>query len=182
VPGITISPYVKAGAIDHAILSFDSYATFIEDLFMNGARLNPAVLGIPDHRPDIRDGLTQVKMIDGSTQPLGRLIDEFDFHQTPASPLILSTAIPTHINADCGSPAGQPCAMSQVRISWRARSPHRLTFHVSRDGDELANCVVHAATSCTDTPGKGVHFYRVYSVDGQNAKSPASAAAEVDMP
>ena len=41
--------------IDHSILSFDSYATFIEDLFLNSTRLDPSALGNPDSRPDLRD-------------------------------------------------------------------------------------------------------------------------------
>ncbi len=34
VPGIMISAYAKSGKIDHSVLSFNSYATFIEDIFM----------------------------------------------------------------------------------------------------------------------------------------------------
>ena len=44
VPGLTISPWVKGGLIDHQVLSFDSYATFIEDQFMGGARLDPVAM------------------------------------------------------------------------------------------------------------------------------------------
>ena len=58
VPGLLISAYAKPGYIDHGVLSSDSYATFFEDLFMGGARLDPVKLGEPDSRPDIRDELT----------------------------------------------------------------------------------------------------------------------------
>ena len=41
VPGLVISPYAKRGYIDHQTLSFDAYAKFIEDDFLDGQRLNP---------------------------------------------------------------------------------------------------------------------------------------------
>ena len=51
VPGIVISPYAKTGYIDHQTLSFDAYIKFIEDDFLNGARLDP----LTDGRPRIPD-------------------------------------------------------------------------------------------------------------------------------
>src|SRR5205823_510587 len=50
-PGLVISPYARAGYIDHQRLSHDSYLRFIEDDFLEGARLNPATDGRPDARP-----------------------------------------------------------------------------------------------------------------------------------
>jgi phospholipase C len=80
VPGLVISPYAKAGTIDHQILSFDAYAKFIEDLFLDGQRLDPRTDGRPDSRPDVRE-----------TQPvLGDLMNDFDFTQTPGPPLLLA--------------------------------------------------------------------------------------------
>ena len=38
VPGLVISPYAKAGYIDHQQLSHDAYLKFIEDDFMGGQR------------------------------------------------------------------------------------------------------------------------------------------------
>ncbi len=96
-----ISAYAKAGMIDHQVLSFDSYATFIENLFMDRARLDPAALGNPDNRPDIRDALTRVTFPDGQPAQIGNLIKEFDFTQTPLPPLVLSTHIPTGITVTC---------------------------------------------------------------------------------
>lgn len=55
VPALVISPYAKAGFIDHQTLSFDAYLKFIEDDFMSGARLDPATDGRPDSRPDVRE-------------------------------------------------------------------------------------------------------------------------------
>jgi phospholipase C len=79
VPGIVISPYVKAGTIDHQILSFDAYAKFIEDLFLAGQRLDPRTDGRPDSRPDVRE----------SQSVLGDLMNDFDFSQQPGPPLVL---------------------------------------------------------------------------------------------
>src|SRR6185437_3417331 len=71
VPGLLISPYAKTGYIDHQQLSHDAYLKFIEDDFLNGARLNPATDGRPDRRPVVRDELSS----------LGDLANEFDFQQ-----------------------------------------------------------------------------------------------------
>jgi phospholipase C len=81
VPAIVISPYAKAGYIDHQTLSFDAYVKFIEDDFLHGQRLNPRTDGRPDPRPSVRE-----------TEPiLGNLASEFDFTQPPRSPVILPT-------------------------------------------------------------------------------------------
>jgi len=78
-PGLLISPWAKAGTIDHQTLSFDAYLKLIEDLFLGGQRLNPKTDGRPDSRPTVREN---VKI-------LGDLLDEFDFTQQPLPPLIL---------------------------------------------------------------------------------------------
>jgi phospholipase C len=80
VPGMTISPWVRPGQIDKTVYSHDAYLRFIEDLFLDGARLDPANDGRPDNRPQVRE-----------TAPvLGDLLSEFDFTQTPNPTLILS--------------------------------------------------------------------------------------------
>jgi phospholipase C len=79
VPGLTISPWVRAGTIDHQTLSFDAYLKFIEDLFMDGARLDPATDGRPDPRPVVRE----------EVEILGDLREEFDFTQEPLPPMPL---------------------------------------------------------------------------------------------
>lgn len=81
VPALLISPYAKAGYIDHQTLSFDAYLKLIEDDFLSGQRLDPRTDGRPDPRPSVRESEPQ----------LGDLISDFDFTQTPRSPLILST-------------------------------------------------------------------------------------------
>jgi phospholipase C len=80
VPGLVISPYAKAGFIDHQLLSHDSYLKFIEDDFLSGARLNPATDGRPDRRPDVRE----------EAPGAGDLANDFDFAQTPRTPLLLA--------------------------------------------------------------------------------------------
>ncbi len=186
VPGILVSAYAKSGTIDHSVLSFDSYATFIEDIFMGGARLNPNQLGNPDNRPDIRDELRSVTFPDGAKAPIGNLMNEFDFKQKPLPPLVLTTHIPTGINIDCSADHSEHCTSSTVTIAWSPVTgpniPGTYTYHVQRDGTELPQCVTQFTRSCTDTPGSGNHLYRIYSVDLNNVASPLSAAAEADEP
>jgi phospholipase C len=79
VPGLVISPYAKAGYIDHQQLSHDAYLKFIEDDFMEGQRLNPKSDGRPDSRPHVRE----------EASGLGNLVEDFDFDQAPIPPLIL---------------------------------------------------------------------------------------------
>src|SRR5262249_32313733 len=73
VPGLVISPYARQGYIDHQVLSFDAYLKFIEDLFLDGQRLDPQTDGRPDPRPDVREVAPQ----------LGDLTQDFDFSQAP---------------------------------------------------------------------------------------------------
>jgi phospholipase C len=80
VPGIVISAYAKRGYIDHQILSFDAYAKFIEDDFLDGQRLDPKTDGRPDPRPTVRENVSI----------LGDLSKDFDFTQLPRPPVLLS--------------------------------------------------------------------------------------------
>jgi phospholipase C len=79
VPGIMISPWAKGGTIDSQTLSFDAYLKLIEDLFLQGQRLDPETMTRPDSRPTVRE----------DAQRLGDLLNEFDFEQEPLPPLIL---------------------------------------------------------------------------------------------
>jgi phospholipase C len=79
VPGLLISPWAKAGTIDHQVLSFDAYLKLIEDLFLDGQRLDPRTMSRPDSRPTVRE----------EVPILGNLLREFDFTQDPLPPLIL---------------------------------------------------------------------------------------------
>jgi len=79
VPGLVISPYARAGYIDHQQLSHDAYLKFIEDDFLGGQRLDPKTDGRPDARPVVREDLPG----------LGNLESEFAFNQPPRAPLLL---------------------------------------------------------------------------------------------
>jgi phospholipase C len=81
VPGLVISPYAKKGFIDHQTLSFDAYLKFIEDDFLNGARIDPKTDGRPDSRPDVRE----------NASALGNLVNDFDFTQSPRPAMVLPT-------------------------------------------------------------------------------------------
>ncbi len=176
-----ISAYARRPLVDHGVYSFDSYATFIEDLFMQGARLDPATLGNPDNRPDIRDALRQVRYLDGRVAPVGDLMDEFDFDQKPLPPLLLSTHIATGIRASCKQDATAVCGSPLVTVSWNAVSgpdmPEPFTYYIERDGTDLPQCTGEV-TSCTDSPGRGVHYYRAYNTNSRGERSPLSAAAK----
>ena len=80
VPGLVISAYARKGFIDHQVLSHDAYVKFMEDIFLNSQRINPATDGRPDPRPDVRENATQ----------LGNLLLDFNFNQAPRPPLVLS--------------------------------------------------------------------------------------------
>ena len=79
VPGLLVSPYARRGFIDKQVLSFDSYLRFIEDVFLDGQRLDPATMDRPDPRPIVREEIPI----------LGDLIHEFDFTQKPQKAPIL---------------------------------------------------------------------------------------------
>ena len=76
VPALVISPWVSPGTIDHQTLSFDAYLKFIEDLYLNGQRLDPKTDGRPDSRPTVRE----------EVGILGDIRRVFDFHQDPLPP------------------------------------------------------------------------------------------------
>jgi phospholipase C len=79
VPALVISPYARAGYVDHQTLSSDAYLKFIEDDFLHGSRIDPRTDGRPDSRPDVRE----------DAPILGNLARDFDFRQKPRPPLIL---------------------------------------------------------------------------------------------
>jgi hypothetical protein len=191
VPGLMISAWAKPGYIDSNVLSFNAYAVLFENLFMNGARLDPTAMGEPDSRPTIRDELTSVTFPGGTTAPIGQLISEFNFSQTPLPTLVLNTHVPPGITISCGSTnADYPdeCTTSKVMVSWKSVSgtyvPGPFTYHVLRDGAAPSKgCVTTSKTLCIDKPAPaGTHYYTVYSVDSSNVSSPVSAAAEAIVP
>ena len=187
VPGLLISPYANAGTIDDSVLSFDSYASLVEDLFTNGARLDPVALGQPDQRPTIRDKVKSVRFVGGRIEAAGNLLNEFNFSQAPLPKLILSTAIPTNLTANCAvSTTTFQCTAATITLSWSAIASTAGTppflYHVTRDNMAFPGNST-AATRCVDTaPPSGNHLYRIYSTDSAGVVSPLSAAIEVDVP
>jgi phospholipase C len=189
VPGLMISAYARTGYIDHGLLSLDSYATFMEDVFMRGTRLNPVAMGQPDARPDIRDALTAITFVDGTTEPVGNIMDEFNFTQKPLPPLVLSTHIPVQIRVNCNSADKsnpQDCVGNTVNIAWDMVNgpyiPGPFTYQLLRDGVPLTTCTP-SSTTCADTNvAPGTHIYTVYSIDQNNVASPPSAGTEADIP
>jgi phospholipase C len=65
--------------MDGFVGQFNAYVKFIEDVFLNGARLDPKTDGRPDPRPDVRENARQ----------LGDLRADFDFTQPPRAPMLL---------------------------------------------------------------------------------------------
>ena len=191
VPGLLISAWAKPGYIDDSLLSFNAYAVLMENLFMGGARLDPTALGEPDSRPTIRDELTTATYPGGATAPIGLLINEFNFKQTPLPTLVLNTHIPPSIGVKCGSTnASYPenCTTNKVTVSWASASgtyvPGPFTYHVLRDGEAPSKgCVSVTKATCSDkNVPSGTHYYSVYTVDFNNVSSPVSASAEADVP
>jgi phospholipase C len=84
IPGLVISPYARAGFVDHQTLSPDAYVKFIEDDFLAGHRLDPKTDGRPDPRPQVPE----------TARVLGNLSADFDFTQPPRPPLPLPTRPP----------------------------------------------------------------------------------------
>jgi len=94
VPALVISPWAKAGHIDHQTVSFDAYTEVIEDTFLGGERLDPETDGRPDARPSVRDDFPEV----------GDLMRDFDFEQVPRAPLILRAERPAPLRPPSRSP------------------------------------------------------------------------------
>jgi phospholipase C len=115
VPAMIISPYVNAATIDHQNLSFDAYAKFIEDDFLDGQRLDPTTDGRPDSRPDVRENEPE----------LGDIENDFNFNQPPLAPYILNT----------GPPWGPVTATDQTLGTATGRAPLRVAFNGSSSSD-----------------------------------------------
>ena len=151
VPGLVISPYAKAGYIDHQQLSHDAYLKFIEDDFLAGERLNPATDGRPDRRPDVRE----------EAPGLGDLANDFDFNQSPQPPLLLST----HPEPGPASkpPGPDPPAVETLSASSPQPRGATLTATVNPKGSAVSSCRFEYGTTtaygaqvpCSVLPGKG---------------------------
>ncbi len=183
VPSIIISPYVKAGTIDHQTMSFDAYNKFIEDLFLGGQRLDPATDGRPDSRPDVREAQTIVHDHAGNAIPIGDLMNDFDFAQAPLPPLIQSTAIPLGVSADRSNG-------DTVDVSWNPVTTAIVAgYNVKRSTAPesgytvLPGCggVGFLATACNDSQASSgtPYYYVVSSILADGSETANSAVSEV---
>jgi phospholipase C len=129
VPGLVISPYAKAGYIDHQQLSHDAYLKFIEDDFLGGSRLNPKTDGRPDSRPFVRE----------EAAGLGSLLSDFNFNQSPRPPLLLS---PHPAAGPASQPPGaqKPPAVELEPANLPSGTVADLSGTVNPDGGEVKSC------------------------------------------
>jgi phospholipase C len=152
VPGLVISPFARAGYIDHQQLSHDVYLKFIEDDFLGGERLNPQTDGRPDLRPDVRE----------EAPGLGSLASDFDFSQSPRAPVLLS---PEPGPGPASVPPGsqQPPAEETGLPSSPGATSVTLDATVNPDGGTVSDCHFEYGTSipyeasapCASLPGSG---------------------------
>jgi phospholipase C len=70
-PMILLGPMVKAGTIDHQLLSTDAFNKLIEDLFLGSRRLDPVTDGRPDARPDVREADLKLGDLRRDLNPIG---------------------------------------------------------------------------------------------------------------
>ncbi len=153
VPGLVISPYAKAGYIDHQQLSHDAYLKFIEDVFLGGQRLNPSTDGRPDPRISVRE----------EAPGLGSLANDFDFNQAPRQPLLLS---PHPAPGPPSEPPreGQPApAVTPGEASATGETSAVLNGTVNPEGVAVSECSFEygptpsygASAPCSPAPGSG---------------------------
>jgi hypothetical protein len=157
VPGLVISPWAKRGLIDHQQLSFDSYLKFIEDDFLGGQRLDPKTDGRPDSRPNVRE----------NAPGLGNLINDFDFSQTPLSPLILPLR-PNSPTADAGGPyfvtPGQSLNLDASASFDPGGNPLRFSWDVNGDGGYGDATGVRPTLTWSNLTALGIKAGHTYSV------------------
>ncbi len=152
VPSIVISPYARAGKVDHQVLSFDAFAKFIEDDFLGGRRVDPATDGRPDSRPNVRENVPQ----------LGDLRKDFDFNQTPLRPLVLRSGPPW-------GPAGGP---DRVPGTTGGTAPLTVNIDGSKshsDGGSIASWSLDFGDSSPGAAGTGtppVTLTHIYTTPG----------------
>jgi phospholipase C len=152
VPGIVISPYARAGFIDHQQLSHDAYLKFIEDDFLGGQRLNPKTDGRPDSRPSVRE----------EAPGLGNLASDFDFEQAPRPPVLL-TPNPAEGPASKAPGSQQPPALETDPATSVAARSATLHATVNPDGATITECDFEygappgygTSVPCSSSPGSG---------------------------
>ena len=158
VPGLVISPYSRAGFIDHQRLSHDAYLKFIEDDFLSGERLNPLTDGRPDPRPDVRE----------QAPGLGNLLGDFNFEQAPRAPMLLP---PMSEDGSASAAPGEPQtpALETAAASTVTQSSATLNGTVNPDGGMIGSCRFEYGTTssygstvpCSSLPGAGTKAIEV---------------------
>jgi uncharacterized repeat protein (TIGR01451 family) len=147
VPGILISPYAKKGFVDRQTLSFDAYNKFIEDVFLGGARIDPATDGRPDPRPIVRENVAI----------LGDLANEFDFTQPPRPAMLLPTDPPAGPAAPPSpSPPSDPAISLKIAGPANAWVGNRLTWTVTATNTDPST--TETGVVITDTLPTGAVF------------------------
>jgi phospholipase C len=167
VPGLVISPYAKPGLIDHQLLSHDAYLKFIEDDFLEGARLNPATDGRPDRRANVREELPG----------LGDLANDFNFEQQPIAPLLLS---PHPAPGPASEPPGgvlQPPTAETGSATAVTQTAATLGATVTTKGAALSDCHFEYGTSVFYESSQPCSTFPLPGSPG-----PASAAVEGLVP
>jgi phospholipase C len=191
VPAMIISPFSKAGTIDHQVMSFDAYLRFIEDLFLSGQRIGGLNGARPDSRPVIRETLATVQSgVPGSTDtyPVGSLLNDLSFTQRKIAPFAFPVAIPVSFQ-----PTYTTANASVFPLTWWAVTAAKIaTYTVKRTTTSgsgyvpVTGCSPTAtkaflATKCTDkTALHGVTYhYVVTSTDANGVESANSTEVDV---
>ena len=194
VPGTIISPWAKAGTIDHQIVSFDAYLKFIEDLFLGSQRIGGFGGVRPDPRPVVRESLTSVTEptgtgFTGQPAPVGDLLNDFNFSQTPLKPLILHTNIPNEFTGTLNTSRSTftfpltwlPVTSEPVAGYTVYRTTTSGSNYKPVPGCSAAFGQPFTGTSCTDTnttPGV-TYYYVATSTDPKGVES--ARTGEVDI-
>jgi phospholipase C len=194
VPGIIVSPWAKAGTIDHQIVSFDAYLKFIEDIFLKSQRIGGRAGLRPDSRPVVRESLTSITQptgtgFTGHPVAVGNLLNDFDFSQTPLKKVVLPTNIPNGFKGTLNTTSAAftfplnwaPPANTSVAGYTVYRTTTSGKNYKPVPGCSAAFGQPFTGTSCTDTdvtPGV-TYYYVVTSTDPNGVESRRSG--EVDI-
>jgi phospholipase C len=163
VPGLVISPYARAGVIDHQQLSHDSYLKFIQDDFLGGARLNPATDGRRDKRAVVRE----------EARGLGNLANDFNFSQQPLKPLLLPAEPPPGPASEPpGGIPNPPTVVTGGKAAGRTKTTAHLVGTVNPNEGLVSDCRFEYGTTpsyghsvaCSPPPGSGEEPVRVSGV------------------
>ncbi len=191
VPGMIISPWVIGGTIDHQVYSFDAYLKFMEDLFLDSERIGGKTGLRPDGRTVIRESLTTLTPGPGQGSvpvPVGNLLADFNFGQTPVAPLIQTTLIPVDFQ-----PTFTTAYVATFPLTWaRVTAGPVATYTVKRtttsgsgyepvQGCSPSGKWMFRDVRCTDKTAVAgtTYHYVVTSTTAAGVESPNSAEVDV---